>query len=184
MAFIVFYNCIIAAVVACFFFSLLNGAKPQRAAGFLGVVCYSLKRFKAVLRAFSCLVVNSATTTQKRKNGACRHLKRSYITVQPIQAKQKTATAAGLLSGFYNIVSRTTKHSFDKYLWLNPSNPTIYCGMENREKLRCVCHLGDFQYITGLTGEVFIYGKNFFKKISEKISDVCVIFKKQTKQSP
>lgn len=162
MAFIVFYNCIIAAVVACFFFSLLNGAKPQRAAGFLGVVCYSLKRFKAVLRAFNRLGYKYPTTTQKRKNGACRHLKRLYITVQPIQAKQKTDTAAGFLSGFYNIVSRTTKHSFDKHLWLNVSNPTIYCGMENREKLRCVCHFWDFQYTERLTGEVSIYGKIFF----------------------
>lgn len=164
MAFIRFYNCIVAAAVACIFSSLLDGAKPQRAAGVLGVVYYSLKRFKAVLRVFNCLGYKYTTMTRKRKNEACRHLKRLYNTVQPIQAKQKTATAAGLLSGSYYVVLGTMKRSFDKYLWLMSSNPTIYCGMENREKLRCVCHFGDYQYTYRLTGEVFIYGKNFFKK--------------------
>ena len=143
MAIFTFNNCIVAAAV-------------------LGVVCYSLKRFKAVFRAFRCLGYKYTIMTQKAVFGACRHLKRLYITVQPIQAKQKTATAAGLLSGSYDVVLRTTKHSFDKYLWLKASNPTIYCGMENREKLRCVCHFWDFQYTDRLTGEVFIYGKNFF----------------------
>lgn len=162
MAFIRFFNRIVAAAVAWIMAAYLLKKTHGRPVGVLGVVCYSLKRFKAVLRAFSCLVVNSATTTQKRKNGACRHLKRLYNTVQPIQAKQKTATAAGLLSGLYYIVLRTTKHSFDKYLWLKASNHTIYCGMENREKLRCVCHFWDFQYTDRLTGEVSIYGKNFF----------------------
>jgi hypothetical protein len=162
MSIYTFYNCIVAAAVACVFSSLLDGAKPQRAAGVLGVVCYSLKRFKAVLRAFRCSGYKYTIMTQKRKNGACRHFKRLYITAQPIQAKQKTATAAGLLSGFYYVVSGTMKHSFDKYLWLKSSNHTIYCGMENHEKLRCVCHFWDFQYTDRLTGEVFIYGKNFF----------------------
>ena len=161
MAFIRFFNCIVSAAVAWIMAGLFTEETHGGAAGVLGVVCYSLKRFIAVLRAFGCLVVNSATTTQKAVFGACRHLKRSYNTVQPIQAKQKTATAAGLLSGSYDVVLGTMKHSFDKYLWLMLSNPTIYCGMENREKLRCVCHFGDFQYITGLTGEVFIYGKFF-----------------------
>lgn len=168
MSYISFINCILAAAVAWIMAGLFTEETHERAAGVLGVVCYSLKRFKTVLRAFSPLTVNSATTTQKRKNGACRHVKRLYITAQPIQAKQKTATAAGLLSGSYDVVFRTMKHSFDKYLWLRVSNPTIYCGMKNREKLRCVCHFWGFQYITGLTGVIFIYGKNFFKKISEK----------------
>ena len=162
MSFISFINCIVAAAVAWIVAGLFTEETHGGAAGVLGVLYYSLKRFKAVLRAFSRLVVNSAITTQKHKNVACRHLKRSYITVQPIQAKQKTATAAGLLSGSCYVVLGTMKHDFDKYLWLMSSNPTIYCGMENREKLRCVCHFWDFQYTDRLTGEVFIYGKNFF----------------------
>ena len=162
MAYISFINCIVAAAVAWIMAGPFTEETHGRTAGVLGVACYSLKRFKAVLRAFSRLVVNSATTTQKAVFGACRHLKRLYITVRHIQAKQKTATAAGLLSGLYYVVLRTTKHSFDKYLWLKAFNPTIYCGMENREKLRCVCHFWDFQYTDRLTGEVFIYGKNFF----------------------
>ena len=174
MSYISFINCIVAAAVAWIMAGLFTEETHRRAAGVLGVVCYSLKRFKAVFRAFSRLMVNSATTTQKRKNGACRHLKRLYITVRPIQAKQKTATAAGLLSGSYDVVLETTKHSFDKYLWLMSSNPTIYCGMENREKLRCVCHFWDFQYTDRLTGEVFIYGKKFFLKKYPKKSRMCV----------
>lgn len=169
MAFIRLYNCIVAAAVAWIVAGLFTEETHERAAGVLGVVCYSLKRFKAVLTAFSCLVYKYTIMTQKRKNGACRHLKRLYITVQPIQAKQKTATAAGLLSGSYYVVLRTMKHSFDKYLWLMSSNQTISCGMENREKLRCVCHFWDFQYITGLTGEVFIYRtEKFLKKFTRK----------------
>ena len=151
MSIFTLYNCIVAAAVAWIM-----------AAGVLGVVCYSLKRFKAVLRAFNRLGYKYTIMTQKAVFVACRHLKRLYNTVQPIQAKQKTATAAGLLSGSCYVVFRTTKHSFDKYLWLKSSNPTIYCGMGNREKLRCVCHFWDFQYTDRLTGEVFIYGKNFF----------------------
>ena len=168
------YNYIVAAAVACFFFSLLNGAKPQRAAGVLVVLFGLNKRFKAVLRAFNRLGYKYTIMTQKAVFGACRHVKRLYTAPHPIQAKQKTDTAAGLLSGFYNIVSRTTKHSFDKYLWLMLSNPTISCGTENRGKLRCVCHFWDFQYTERLTGEVFIYGKNFLKNLSEKnLGSVC-----------
>jgi hypothetical protein len=174
MSYISFINCIVAAAVAWIMAGLLTEETHGRVAGVLGVVYYSLKRFKAVLRAFRCSRYKYTIMTQKRKNGACRHLKRIYITVQPIQAKQKTATAAGLLSGSCYVVSETMKHSFDKYLWLMSSNPTIYCGMKNREKLRCVCHFWDFQYTDRLTGEVSIYGKNFFKKnIRKNLGCVC-----------
>lgn len=129
MAFISFINCIVAAAVAWIVAGLFTEETHGGAAGVLGVVCYSLKRFKAVLRAFKCLGYKYTIMTQKRKNGACRHLKRLYITAQPIQTKQKTATAAGLLSGLYYVVLKTTKHSLDNHLWLKSSNPTISCGM-------------------------------------------------------
>ena len=162
MSIFTFHNCIVAAAVAWIMAGLFTEETLTRAAGVLGVLCYSLKRFKAVFRAFNRLGYKYTAMTQKRKNVACRHLKRLYNTVQPIQAKQKTATAAGLLSSCCHVVSETMKHSFDKYLWLMSFNHTIYCGAENREKLRCVCHFWDFQYTDRLTGEVFIYEKNFF----------------------
>lgn len=102
----------------------------RAAAVVFGALSYVLERFKAVLRRFNRQGCIYTALHQKAEKHAHNGVIMAYRHRAPIQVKQKTATAARLLSSFHYVVLKTTKHSFNKYLWLIVSNPTIYCGFE------------------------------------------------------
>lgn len=88
MAFIRFFNCIVAAAVAWIIAGLFTEETHRRAAGVLGVVCYSLKRFKAILRAFSRLVVIVPPRHKNVKMGLVDTLK-GYISPRNLSSQNR-----------------------------------------------------------------------------------------------